>query len=191
MEEETVLLYGMYFMKLNSYEWTEEKRLFPLIGSGAFPPFSNSPPPDESKVGETDFFFSPHFFHSLLPAGKKLSLPSFAILNFRLQSREKGKTGRKAEGKVFPSPPFSILAILRSQERKTEKSKNNFPPFRLVSFTCICFFVGRLGPPPGHRDRRRLALLPGHDGAEHGGGGQEGEGEGHHGGGKVSGKCPL
>ncbi len=139
MEEETVLLYGMYFMKLNSYEWTEEKRLFPLIGSGAFPPFSNSPPPDESKVGETDFFFSPHFFHSLLPAGKKLSLPSFAILNFRLQSREKGKTGRKGEGKVLPSPPFSILAILRSQERKTEKSKNNFPPFRLVSFTCICF----------------------------------------------------
>ncbi len=78
MEEETVLLYGMYFMKLNSYEWTEEKRLFPLIGSGAFTPFSNSPPPDESKVGETEIFFSrPTFFIVFSPPEKNyLSLPS-------------------------------------------------------------------------------------------------------------------
>ena len=140
-KRKTVLLYGMHFMKLHSYEWTEEKRLFPLIGSGAFPPFSNSPPPDESKVGETDFFFSPHFFHSLLPAGKKLSLPSFAILNFPLQSREKGKTGRKGKRKVFPSPPFSILAILRSQERKTEKIEKQFSAFSFGVFYVHLFFL--------------------------------------------------
>ena len=141
MEEETVLLYGMYFMKLNSYEWTEEKRLFPLIGSGAFPPFSNSPPPDESKVGETDFFFLAPLFSFSSPRRKKTISPF--LRNFKLSPPEprKGENGEEGGKKSFSFPSLFYTRdppIRRKKDRKIEKQ---FSAFSFGIFYVHLFFL--------------------------------------------------